>query len=696
MPKISSVYNTDFMCQNDNKNPCKYIRLEPLQRNMNVINITEKFNLTTCYSKRLGHICFVYDISNLQKQQQEYIISLCKHTSVDLSCPSTVFDDLYGVYCHQGLTTNVRMMSKMKPKYMSKWMVDKICEYMVVRVDIPERIIHMIQNISTDNVTDTKIAEIYYEIRKNEVQYDVLSKTWYILNNYNVWKSDESGVYVSRDVTNLLYPLISDHGHKSIDDIYELMNEMKKIATGELVPDKIVPDKQENKNNKNNKNKKKNNTPQNLVEENEKKFSKVLEILYKRQAKALEYISNTVSKGHFLKELITIYAGKEQNNNISLFEKMNRVNPYIFAFNNCVTDMKTFEQRLAKPSELISVTTGYDWIPYNDKIDKAVQQLETFFSSIFETEEDKEALLTHICMSLVGIPLEHYYIWLGAGGNGKGVVGILIRLVFGKYYDPTNINYIIKSKNQSPTGPDPIIINKIHSRITISTEPDGDAEIDFDKIKGWTGQDDIQARALYSNKMINFKATFQTIIQTNHNIKMPDTGNSIVRRTKVLKFPFNFTSNPITAFDKPEDLNLKEKITTDTHRIAFYYMLLKRYQIFRATGQKRLILSPNFQEQTDILLMSGDNVTPFMNKIIIRTDNYADHVSTAEIFKHYKNFIGETGKSATRQAFRAVFDSKGFPVKLLKGNEVYRNMKINFEALNNKNKNINNIAFLDD
>ena len=675
------LYNTDFQCKFDEKNPHKYIRLELLyqpdtKKYKETIKIAENFEFTLSFHKKYNKLCLIYDISKLKTEQQEYIYSLCKHSSVDLIHPSTVINDLYGIYFHYGLTKDVRMISDIKPKYMNKWVSDKICEYMPIKMNIPERIKHMIVNLPLDNITDTKIAEIYYEIRKNEVQYDVLSKTWYILNNYNVWKSDESGVYVSRDVTNVLYPLFSDHISKSTDDLYELLNEMKKIATGELVPP-IKP-------NNNNKCK----IQSDLVKENEKRFEKVLGILYKRQAKALDYISSTISKSHFLKELITIYAGKEQNTNKSLFEKMNRVNPYIFAFDNCVTDMKTFEQRLAEPSELISVTTGYDWVPYNDKIDKAVQELEKFFSSIFETEEDKETLLTHICISLTGIPLEHYYIWLGAGGNGKGVVGTLIQKTFGKYYEPIGINYIIKNKNQSPTGADPVILSKMHSRITISTEPDGDSELDFEKIKNWTGQDDISARALYSNKMIYFKSSFQTIIQTNHNIKMPDTGRSIVRRTKVFKFPFNFTSNPLTHLDRPEDSNLKEKLTTDTHRIAFYYMLLKRFKIFKATGRKELILSKNFQEQTDILLMTGDNVTPFMNKIIVRTNDYADHVKTADVYRHYKNFIGDNAKSATKQAFRAVFDSKGFPVKLLAGNEVYRNMKINFEALN-KNKNIN-------
>eukprot|EP01132_Coremiostelium_polycephalum_P001014 gene1014-1284_t len=103
------------------------------------------------------------------------------------------------------------------------------------------------------------------------------------------------------------------------------------------------------------------------------------------------------------------------------------------------------------------------------------------------------------CLSGNNTSFNHkFYVWKGVGRNGKGILRDLIQRSFGCYYDPMPIEYLNKTKNgEHATAADEVIARKKNARIVISTEPEGSIEIKTNKLKGWSGNDEIQCGHLY-------------------------------------------------------------------------------------------------------------------------------------------------------------------------------------------------------
>jgi phage/plasmid-associated DNA primase len=83
----------------------------------------------------------------------------------------------------------------------------------------------------------------------------------------------------------------------------------------------------------------------------------------------------TLRKNHIRKSVIEDIIMFNTNNDIKF-----NTNPYLFAFNNCVFDLKQMKFVNSDPRFYITQTTGYDYIP-STKIERA--ELMTIIDSIF-------------------------------------------------------------------------------------------------------------------------------------------------------------------------------------------------------------------------------------------------------------------------------------------------------------------------
>ena len=505
-----------------------------------------------------------------------------------------------------------------------------------------------INDILKRGISDTKVAKLYSILCSHKYLWDEINSDWYFINKFNIWKKNTTGSKIMYDICKTLQRVL-------LDKFVQLSN------------DKSI-----------------------------KGFQK--EALIENYGKAIKFLESYQHKKQVLEEL------KGFCNTEAIYEQLDNVNPYLFAFDNGVYDLKEGKFRLPKPEELISCTCKYEYEEVNDKIKEAMEDIHRIVRSMFSSGEDKDTILTEIGQCLDAVPvLEEFYIWKGKGGNGKGVLRDMISQTFGSYFDPMEIEYLNQTKHQGhANSADPIMATKKNCRIVISTEPDADIKLKFNRIKQITGRDDIQCRHLYG-KLFNYKAKFRLFLQTNFDIQLDNTpGQAKTRRTRVRVFPYNFTPKPIMEYDKPIDMTLKERIQKPEYKITFFHILLNYYNKW-IEAERKINYSQNFIEQTTMFLAENDPFTPFFEKfvadgVIVMTNDESNYIKMSELFKLFKMFYVGENKSMSNKEFKSALENKGLKVKLLHGCPVIRAIRFNQEKLSafkNMAPNSNDIEFVD-
>ena len=95
-------------------------------------------------------------------------------------------------------------------------------------------------------------------------------------------------------------------------------------------------------------------------------------------------------------------------------------NKYVLVFNNGVYDFKEHQFRDGLPEDVMSFTTGINYIKY-DENNQSIKEIGAYFNSIMPNDDMKKYVLDLLSSTLVGnIPDEKFHIWTGNGCHAKG------------------------------------------------------------------------------------------------------------------------------------------------------------------------------------------------------------------------------------------------------------------------------------
>jgi putative DNA primase/helicase len=475
------------------------------------------------------------------------------------------------------------------------------------------------------NIDDVLCAYLFYSLNPKSYVYDVTNQHWYKINKYGIYELDKDCLNIKNDINKILL--------HEIEKMY--MNKCRQ-----------------------------------LDEEQKTKLT----IKYLNIRKYLHYNGN---KGKIINELCLLYKHDK------FFENADNVNNKLIAFNNGVYDLETFEFRNAKPEELITCTTGYNYGDY-DPIKR--KELERILESIMPDMHERTYLLTTIALGLIGeLIMECFYIWIGNGANGKGVLRDFISVTFGGYFDNMEIDYLCKNKQGVHAGaPDPVMARKKNSRIVITTEPDGDVNINCGKLKQLSGGDPIQVRFLFKESF-NFTPKFYLIIQTNEHITLNGYDGGIIRRLKFIKFTNKFVDDPVKDNDRKIDRTLKPKIQKGDYRLEFFQILVEHYKKFKDTNTTKLTMPTRFKTDTEAYLNDNDPVAQFIEAKLTKTNYTGDNISSSDLYKAYCEYYDGDNKKINTIQFKTIMSNKGFETKRDKNGVKYTHVKL-----------INNINDLDD
>lgn len=389
------------------------------------------------------------------------------------------------------------------------------------------------------NFTEAQVSRIFYNLKPNNYIYiDELG--WYSVNENNIWIHNEKvPTHMAIDIDRTMTKFITD-------SIVSLNDEEKKILEDfEISREERIKRTDD-------------------IDEKRKEYRKIL---------------NKFGKEKLSKSMIT-YLKSYYNNNEAL--NFMDSNPNYFACNNKVFDCLTCEWRDIKPTDYISMNTGYSYSP---KRDKTIQtKILEFFDSCFESSDVAEYFLSIIARCLYGHrdceSAQKFYILKGNGRNGKGLSFKLITRLFGgeKNYFKSIDNKELTKVQTKANEPLPGLANCRGKRCVLTTEPEDNEHIQVAIVKKITGGDTLQFRDLFQRgKGCEFTSQFGLFFQTNHNPYFK-LDSAFLNRLVVINFPFKFKSkdeyDESNPSEKLADNNLGMLFNRDDYRLEFLHILI--------------------------------------------------------------------------------------------------------------------------
>jgi len=303
--------------------------------------------------------------------------------------------------------------------------------------------------------------------------------------------------------------------------------------------------------------------------------------LFKKKQKCISDIcvklKRTNDKNNIIRESMDLFYDSEFNDNID-----NK--PYLFAFKNCVFDLKTGLKKIPDPNDFLTITCGYD---YDDNYDpNLIVELNKIIATILFNKEVKDYYMGVLATGLCGVTLQKFHICTGTGGNGKSILNSLALDCYGKY------GYKLKPavlQEEIKTGANPEVANLHKKRFVVSQEPDKNKRLKSSTIKELTGDKDINARGLYSGNT-ETKLNLTLIMECNEMPQIDETTGGVGRRVIAVPFVLNALEekeyNNLSIEDKASGkyaLQNTEYITDEfrtKYKQALFMILLSYFKIF--------------------------------------------------------------------------------------------------------------------
>ena len=315
----------------------------------------------------------------------------------------------------------------------------------------------------------------------------------------------------------------------------------------------------------------------------------------------------------------------------------------LIGFENGVYDLDKCEFRNGRPDDLITFTTGYNYVDEMDE--EIIQFVHNFIRDISANEGVSQFLLDLISYSLHGnrrFQDSNLCFFAGSGANAKSLFKTLVVETFGNLSYEPNVSLItIPSKDSSRANPEMAKLKG--KRFVCMAEPEQAMKIQIGLVKPITGQDRIQARELFKPN-IEFKPQCIMVICMNNKPALSDFDEGFCRRLNIVEFPFKFVAEPMLPHEKLIDPTLEDKFTNDVrYRQAFMKILIDNYHD-RIANANRIVKPIEVVEETTQYLGDNNVVKNFIDAKLEITLQKEDMMSASEMFNLFKTSEYYNGK----------------------------------------------------
>ena len=202
--------------------------------------------------------------------------------------------------------------------------------------------------------------------------------------------------------------------------------------------------------------------------------------------------------------------------------------------------------RQGRPEDYVSFLAGQnlpetgaiDYVPY-DAADPRQAEIMEFFGKLFPDPEVRRYTLRLLASCLEGFNREQcFYIATGVGGNGKSKLVELMRLTLGDYQTSLQSTVMTRKRPESGAANPDIMAAKCRRFIYLQ-EPDDKEPINTSRMKQFSGEDMVEARALYGDQE-KFVIMGKLFMMCNRLPPVTTMDRGTWRRIRVLEFPSKF------------------------------------------------------------------------------------------------------------------------------------------------------------
>jgi P4 family phage/plasmid primase-like protien len=330
--------------------------------------------------------------------------------------------------------------------------------------------------------------------------------------------------------------------------------------------------------------------------------------------------------------LVTDIINKITNNRIIL-----NLNPYLFAFNNKVYDLKGNTFIASKYNQYISTTCGYNYLEYYPE--ECVQTYRDLIDTILPDKLIRDYYLTILATGLFGQQIEKFFVATGTGGNGKSLLNSQMLETVGQYGYKLGANVLL---DEIKTGANPEVANLDRKRFVLCQEPNNRKRVCTATVKEITGDKDINARALYSG---NTKTVLNLtlVMECNELPKLDEVGGGIQRRLEAIPFNARFVDRD--TFDSLKNKSLlgianplyKSAEFQQLHRQALFTILLKYWSNFQINNYSMQSLPQACKKITKNYMAMSDDIYPWFIETYQKGDPDTDLLYIDDIFKTLKS-----------------------------------------------------------
>lgn len=451
-----------------------------------------------------------------------------------------------------------------------------------------------VKNICDGMIHEKGIAELLYDLYPSKYIYDETFNMWYKLNKYNIYVEQNNSMYSVRNkLRKEILTLITDY---SSDQLRKNINELDKES--DLY---------------------------------ESRVNKYVSIAMKTERSIEKFLCSETKNDLVIRSLENLC---RQSN---FYEKLDTINPYIFAFNNGVYDLKNNVFRLPKIEEYVSCTCKYD---YKEPDNKYVEEIDKIFENMIIDPDERTYFLTLLSTSLVGLNLlEIFIVLIGTGSNGKGLITQFLDVTLGGYFGTLDVDYFNKKDSVKSGAATGNLAACKNARWVNVSEVESEIKLKENRLKQFSGRDKVTARNLYS-KQFEYVPKFKLCFQTNEDPTIDGVGYAIKRRLRYITLRTKFVDNPKHPKERKIDRNLKERISDDiNYRLAFFQLLLKYYRVL-ANG-KKLATPSTFKKDVNNYLNTNNPVKSFIKDCLIVTENENDKIMSSDLYNEYKIYSND-------------------------------------------------------
>lgn len=202
--------------------------------------------------------------------------------------------------------------------------------------------------------------------------------------------------------------------------------------------------------------------------------------------------------------------------------------PDLMNFLNGTMDLATGEFRPHDPKDLLTKQ-----IPYNYDPQAIAPTWEQCLRQWQPDEEVRRYLQKVAGACASGYPVEHLFINLGTGSNGKSKFWGALQGALGPYAVEIDKSLLVVTKHQKH---DTIFASLFRARLALASETEESDKLNEAQIKDLTGGDRIKARRMREDDW-EFNPTHTVVLHTNHPPRIRGTDEAIWRRVRLI--PWN-------------------------------------------------------------------------------------------------------------------------------------------------------------